>query len=169
MMADTAWKQGERRIAAYFGTLRTSLSGGNSKITRSDTMHDKLFIEAKQRFKHPIIKSWDAAKKAAKGRIPAVVLMLEGETDIWIMAHSDHLVKVVENMDNPDIYVETYERKKIAAIQLWKETKEMAEKEGKIPLVALQEKNRSGFWIIAHSDDIRPIIQELKNHECHQD
>ena len=48
-MADKAWKQRERQVAAYFGGQRTPLSGGNGKITRADVIHDKLFIECKLR------------------------------------------------------------------------------------------------------------------------
>jgi len=95
-MPDKAWKAFERRVAKFFGTLRTSLSGGNSKITRSDSMHPSLFIEAKQ-------------------------------------------------------------RKKFAVIKLWDETKKLADKENKIPVIALAEKNRPGFWLLIHSEDYGKI------------
>lgn len=91
-MADKAWKAFERRVARFFKTERNALSGGNSKVTRSDTLHPKLFIECKQ-------------------------------------------------------------RQKFAAVSLWDETKQLANKEGKTPVVCLSEKNRSGFWILVHSDD----------------
>jgi hypothetical protein len=79
-----------------FGTQRTSLSGGNSKITRSDTMHTQLFIEVKMRVKH-------------------------------------------------------------TAVTLWDDTKALADKEKKIPVVCLSEKNRPGFWVLCHVDDLRAI------------
>jgi len=46
-MADKRWKAVERRVAKMFGSERTPLSGGNSKQTRSDTLHPELFIEIK--------------------------------------------------------------------------------------------------------------------------
>lgn len=95
-MADKAWKQFERRVARYFGVERNALSGGNSKITRSDTLHPDLFIECKQ-------------------------------------------------------------RKRFAAIRLWDETKHLADREAKTPVVCLSEKNRPGFWILIHSDDIHHL------------
>lgn len=97
------WKAAERRVAGFFGTQRTALSGGNSKITRSDSMHKKLFIEAKLRVKH-------------------------------------------------------------AVVSLWRETKVLAEKEGKIPVICLNEKGKEGFWIMCHSSDFcraAKLIEEL--------
>lgn len=46
-MADKPWKQFERWIASLFTTTRNSLSGGNSKMTRSDSLHPDLFISCK--------------------------------------------------------------------------------------------------------------------------
>lgn len=95
-MSDKAWKQFERRVARFFKTERNALSGGNSKLTRSDTLHPDLFIECKQ-------------------------------------------------------------RKKFAAISLWNETKQLATKENKTPVVCLSEKSRPGFWILVHSDDLTKL------------
>jgi len=46
-MADTAWKAFERYVAGIFCSVRNSLSGGNSKITRSDSLHPELFVSCK--------------------------------------------------------------------------------------------------------------------------
>lgn len=46
-MAKACWKQFERFIASIFGTTRTPLSGGNGKVTRSDTFHPSLFVSCK--------------------------------------------------------------------------------------------------------------------------
>lgn len=104
-MADKAWKALERRIAEFFGTVRNSLSGGNSKMTRSDTLHERLFIEAKHRVKH-------------------------------------------------------------SAVTLWRDTKELADKENKIPVVCLSEKNKKGFWIVCHSSDLTAIANQRLNVKC---
>lgn len=92
------WKAAERRIAGFFGTQRTPLSGGNSKITRSDTMHRGIFVEAKLRARH-------------------------------------------------------------AAVQLWRETKLLADKENKIPVICLNEKGKEGFWIMCHNADFVRVGQ----------
>lgn len=46
-MADKAWKRFERRVASLFCTVRTALSGGNGKVSRSDSHHPELFISCK--------------------------------------------------------------------------------------------------------------------------
>lgn len=100
MTAKSTWKGGERRVAGFFGTVRTPLSGINGGITASDTLHEALFIEVKMRAKH-------------------------------------------------------------AAVTLWDDTKAKATKEGKVPVVALQEKGRPGFWVLVHSDDLRYVAGEV--------
>lgn len=87
------WKNIERKVASFFGAKRTPLSGGNSGHTRSDTLHDVLFVETKYRKVH-------------------------------------------------------------SAVQLWHKTAELAEKEGKIPVVALAEKGQRGFWLVMHAGDL---------------
>jgi len=93
---DKSWKAFERRVARFFNTERNALSGGNSKLTRSDTLHPDLFIECKQ-------------------------------------------------------------RKRFAAIRLWDQTRNLAIKEDKTPVICLSEKNRPGFWILVHSEELSKL------------
>jgi hypothetical protein len=69
------WKQLERRIAATFGTERTPLSGSNSKMTASDTLSDRYFIEVKLRADIPFYSTFLKAQQQAKreGKLPIVV------------------------------------------------------------------------------------------------
>jgi hypothetical protein len=93
-MSSTAWwKQIERRVAKFFSTVRTPLSGGNSKITRSDTLHPDLFIEVKARVTHTAVTLWrDTALKAEREKkIPVVVLVEKGKKGFWILLHSKHI------------------------------------------------------------------------------
>ena len=99
-MGDKAWKQRERKVAAFFGGERNALSGGNSKITRADVIHPTLFVECKLRKKH-------------------------------------------------------------SAVSLWDDTKVLADKEGKIPVIALCEANRKGHWVMCHSDDLHQLLQNV--------
>ena len=91
------WKEG----AKFFGSERTPLSGGNSKITRSDSLHPDLFIETKYRVKH-------------------------------------------------------------SAVTLWRDTKEKADKENKLPVVCLVERGKPGFFIVCHSSDVKSIARGVK-------
>lgn len=47
MAISVAWKAFERYVAGIFNSTRNALSGGNSKMTRSDSLHPKLFISCK--------------------------------------------------------------------------------------------------------------------------
>ncbi len=96
MTVSSTWKNVERRVAAFFGSRRTPLSGGNSGHTRSDSLHDLLFVECKWRAKH-------------------------------------------------------------SAVSLWRETAKLAKQEQKIPVIALCEKNKPGFWIMCHSSDLQGV------------
>lgn len=94
-MADKAWKAFERRVASFFGTLRNSLSGGNSKLTRSDSLHSELFIECKHSGKgfahHGIVK--DAKTKAIKEEKTAVVCTQgKHEKTFYVTVDKDDLV-----------------------------------------------------------------------------
>lgn len=76
-MHRNTWKGIERKIASYFGTYRTPLSGINSRHkTSSDSLHSDLYIEVKARKKLPFDKLFtkvcnDAIKEK---KIPLIVL-----------------------------------------------------------------------------------------------
>jgi len=52
------------------------------------------------------------------------------------------------------LYIEAKQRVKHSAVTLWDDTKKKAVKENKTPVVCLSEKNRPGFWIVIHSEDL---------------
>lgn len=93
---DKAWKAFERRVARFFKTERNALSGGNSKVTRSDSLHPTLFIECKQRKRFAVIRLWDETRRMAQveGKTPVVCLSETGRPGFWIMVHSEDLVKL---------------------------------------------------------------------------
>ena len=95
-MPDKAWKKRERDVAQYFNGTRTPLSGGNGKVTRSDVIHDDLFIECKLRAKHTVVSLWDDTAKLAKneGKTPVIALCEKNRPGFWIMVHSDDLKKI---------------------------------------------------------------------------
>jgi len=96
-MADKTWKQRERLVAAFFGAKgRTPLSGGNSGHTRSDTLHEQLFIEHKHSVRHAITNLWDKTKKMAlkEHKVPVVTLSVNGRPGFWVMCHSSDLTAV---------------------------------------------------------------------------
>lgn len=76
-----SWKAVERKAAHSLGTERTPLSGGSSKHTRSDTLHEKLFIEVKHRKHFSILvlyrKTVELARK--ENKIPVLCLKEKGK------------------------------------------------------------------------------------------
>ena len=100
-MHRNTWKSFERQVAAFFGTERTPLSGGNSKITRSDTLHQSLFIECKQ-------------------------------------------------------------REFMAVWGLWEATKAMADKEHKVPVLALKQNHKPGFLLCVHANDLSTLSNAIE-------
>ena len=98
MTARRTWKQRESNVANFFQGQRTPLSGGNSKITRSDVIHDELFIECKLKKKHTVITLWDETAKIAKveGKTPVIALCEKNRPGFWVMVHSDDLYKLTK-------------------------------------------------------------------------
>ena len=93
---DKTWKARERQVAKYFGCERNPLSGGNSKHTRSDTLHVTLFIEHKHRKSHALLRTYDEAKEQAKAedKIPVVTISEKGRKGFWVLCHSSDLTAV---------------------------------------------------------------------------
>ena len=100
-MSDKTWKAKERKIAKFFGTERTPLSGGNSKQTRSDTLHHNLFIEQKHRKKHSVVGLWDDTKTLAdkESKIPVITLTQANRKGFWVLVHCDDLVEVAGEVE----------------------------------------------------------------------
>ena len=58
------------------------------------------------------------------------------------------------------LFIEAKQRKKHTAVTLWDETDLLARAEGKIPVVALTEKGRRGFWLVIHSSDLGSVSNQ---------
>ncbi len=103
-MNRNTWKQGERRIAGMFGTIRTPLSGSNSRHTRSDTLHLDLFIEVKHRKKYPLektlFKTFHEANKEDK--IPLMVFLKLHSPEPLVLCKLKDLKEIAEKMTSND-------------------------------------------------------------------
>ena len=101
-MSDKAWKQFERRVARFFGSERNPLSGQNSKHTGSDTLHDTLFIECKQRQRIALVGLWDEARDQARreDKLPVVAVSVKHRPGFWLLVHSDDLLAVANQREN---------------------------------------------------------------------
>jgi len=90
----STWKRGEQTLAKFFGTTRTPLSGGNSKVTRSDSLHKRLYFEMKKGKYVPktlasILELYRKTEERAlkEGKIPILVIRETGRpapTPQWL-------------------------------------------------------------------------------------
>jgi hypothetical protein len=94
------WKRNEREVAHDFGTERTPLSGGASRITRSDTLHRVLFIDVKRRKSHSILRTFrDISVLARRERkIPVLALAEERAHGYWMVVHCDDVLAFAEEV-----------------------------------------------------------------------
>jgi len=98
-VSDKTWKAAERKVARDFGCERNPLSGGNSKVTRSDSRHKKLFIETKYRKNgHTAVTLYDSEKpKAKKEDKTLVIALVNGNRHgYWILIRPEDLPVVAE-------------------------------------------------------------------------
>jgi len=97
-MPDKSWKKQERRIAKLFGTRRTPLSGYLSLHTKSDIIHDKLFVECKYRRHIAILDIFpEVAKKARKeNKIPVLAVKSAKLKDDYLLIRARDLIKIAK-------------------------------------------------------------------------
>ena len=95
-MPTKTWKNRERQIARFFGSERNPLSGGNGKHTRSDSLHEELFIESKHRKSHSLVTLYEEVKKQARAenKIPVICLSQHGKKGFWVMVKEEDLTAV---------------------------------------------------------------------------
>lgn len=101
-MPDRTWKKAERRVAARFGSVRAPLSGGNGRLTRSDTLHPRLFIETKYRQRFAVVDLYRETEALARleGKFPVVALVGRGERQVFgvVPLDRDYLLKLAEEL-----------------------------------------------------------------------
>jgi hypothetical protein len=94
----STWKRRERDAAALFGCRRQPLSGsaGRDDRSRSDSTHDRLFIETKTRAATAVRALWEATRQAARkeGKTPLLVIFDKGKAGGLIVCHEDDLAAV---------------------------------------------------------------------------
>jgi hypothetical protein len=62
---------------------------------------------------------------------------------------------------HPTLFIESKLRARHVSRTLHDETKRLATKEGKVPVLALFNKNRPGFLVVTHSDDQMTVAAEF--------
>ncbi|CAB5237982.1 hypothetical protein UFOVP142_57 [uncultured Caudovirales phage] len=99
-MNRSTWKKREAKAAKAFGARRQVGSGslGRSDRSRSDSTHEKLFLECKHSKRHAVITLWDKTHEYAKreGKTPVVVLSVMGRPGCWYLVKDTDLEAVAE-------------------------------------------------------------------------
>lgn len=98
-MKKATWQKWEDRVARLFGTRRSPNSGAVpewSDETKSDTLHERLFIEVKTKARHALATLWRSTCLLSddEGKVPVVALAEEGANRVWILVRDDHLQAV---------------------------------------------------------------------------
>lgn len=130
------WKTYERRVATFFGVHRTPLSGGASRHTRSDTLHPKLFIEAKSVSGDSGTNRW-IWKWLKELDYPKYPVRVSGLYLFPSKCFGTDYPQPVRAGGVPN-----------QALQLWVQTSAFALEENKVPLVALFVKGKRDFWLL---------------------
>jgi hypothetical protein len=110
MTSRSAWKRREREAAGLFGTARTPLSGGNGRITRSDSLHPDLFVETKLREHHAVYSLFREVEKlaAVEHKTAVVVLAEKHKPGLLIVCRPEsihelhHLLKTCDTLPEVD-------------------------------------------------------------------
>lgn len=99
------WKDNELKFSKLFGTSRNALSGGNSHLTRSDTLHPEFYIEVKHGLQCKPTSLWQdtVAKAKLEHKIPMLIQHAKGEktTDARITLKVSDFLKLA-NIDKED-------------------------------------------------------------------
>jgi len=97
------WKAVERRVATFFKTKRAygSGSGGRPDISKSDTTHPTLYIEAKLRETHAARTLHDDVREKAKkeGKTPVLVMADKSRPGFLVCVHCDDLAEFMRIMN----------------------------------------------------------------------
>lgn len=80
-----------------WGTVRNALSGGNSKLTRSDSLHDRLFISCKhgKRSAFWTLYLEERPKAAKEGKVPVLCLGNMNHEGFLVAFHANDMDEIV--------------------------------------------------------------------------
>jgi len=100
------WKRREREGAKMFGARRQVLSGssGRPESTRSDSTHERLFIETKLRQCSAVRTLWERTRELARKELKTPVLMLyaKQKAGALVVVHQDDLAAVARELAASD-------------------------------------------------------------------
>lgn len=104
-MASTSsgtWKSLERKVAKLLGGHRTPLSGGASRHTRGDVIHNFLYVECKLRKRIAAWSLFREVEELAKleGKTPIVILKEKGKKGELAVLRLTDFVELIKEDKN---------------------------------------------------------------------
>jgi hypothetical protein len=98
----STWKRRERNAARLFGAERQPGSGscGLPDRSRSDSTHDRLYIETKLRATSSVRTLWEKTSDLARreGKTPLLMLYTKGKVGGLVVCHEMHLAAVAAEL-----------------------------------------------------------------------
>lgn len=150
--ARSRFKAQERRIAKWLGTTRTPLSGGNSKHTRSDTLHPRFFVEAKGAKGASGTNGWawklsklDTSRVYLVAFEPNLYLVHTSQLDGWESAPLDGAPECARFVEH------------------WKGVADIAADENKLAVCVFCLYQKRGWWIMTSHDIYKALEIEVRN------
>ena len=68
--------------------------------------------------------------------------------------------KDANDIDHPVIHCQCKHSKRHAIATVWDAAKKVADKSNKIPVVAIKQKGRHGFWLLIHESSLLEVAKE---------
>ena len=101
----STWKRRERDAARLFGAERQVLSGsaGRGDRTRSDSTHDRFFIECKLRASSADRSLWERTRDLAWAERKTPALFVKRKHGALIVVHQDDLAAFVASLTPADL------------------------------------------------------------------
>jgi hypothetical protein len=98
----STWQRREREAARLFGVVRQPGSGscGDPTRSRSDSTHDRLYIETKLRASSAVRTLWEQTQAPARreGKLPVLMLYTKGKVGGLVVCHEMHLAAVAAEL-----------------------------------------------------------------------
>ena len=68
--------------------------------------------------------------------------------------------KDANDINHDCLHVQCKHAKRHAILSVWDAAKRVARKDNKIPVVAIKQKGRHGFWLMCHSSDLTAVANQ---------
>lgn len=94
--------------------------------------------------------TWKASERRVASFFDAVRISLSGSNNQQAQTSSD--------TDSEDFYIEVKYRQKFSVLTLFHDVIQKAKKEKKLPLLALVEKGKPGFFLVLRQKDLETLV-----------